>query len=317
MYDCISIGDCVFDVNLFIHEAAVEGGKLCLNNGEKIAVDQIHRGLGGNAANNAVGLKRLGFNVGLFTIYGDDQIGERIGQYLEAEKIDKNLIQIESGTQSRYSTIINFAGERTILEYCVNRKYVLPTDLEETGWIYLSSVGPEYEVFFKEVGDYVAGKSIKMVFNPANAQLEKPYDTYRRVIESTFLLVLNKEEAEKMLGTTADDFKKLLFGLRDLGPKVVAITDGKNGSYAYDGDKYWQIGAFDLPVKQRTGAGDAYAAGFMAALIKKLTVSEAMVWGAIDAAAVVSREGTQTGLLTSAEMQVLLEKDPSFQAKEI
>jgi len=334
-YDCISIGDCVFDVNLFIHDAVVhcrinkEDCELALKYGEKIPVDQIHRSLGGNTANNVVGLTRLGFKTAIYTIFGDDQIGERIGQYLEAEKIDKSLVQIEKGTESRYSTIINFQNERTILAYSVDRKYHLPAgrqglpaNLPETKWIYLSSVGPEYEEFFGEVVALAQSKNIKLAFAPTGAQLSQPRKTYQKVLEAAEIIFMNKEEALKMTNyqtpiTNVELIKKLLFGIRDLGSKIVVITDGVNGSYAYDGSKYYQIGLFDLPVVQRTGAGDAYASGFMAAVMKGLPIIEAMEWGAMNSASVVSKMGTQTGLLTVTEMKTILEKNADFLALEV
>lgn len=315
MYDCISIGDCVFDVNLFISDAGVEGGKLCLKYGEKIPVDKIFRSLGGNAANNVVGLSRLGFKTAIYTIFGDDQIGERIGQYLEAEKIDKSLVRVEPGTESRYSTIINFAGERTILAYSVDRKYQLPSTFPETKWIYLSAVGSAYEEFFSQVVDHVKNKNIKLAFAPVAAQFQKSRETYQNILSASQIIFVNKEEAAKIIN--GEEIKKLLFGIRDLGPKMVVITDGVNGSYVYDGDKYYFIKIFDLPVVQRTGAGDAYASGFMGAMMKGLPIPKAMRWGAINSASVVSKEGTQTGLLTEPEIQTFLEKNPEFQAIEI
>lgn len=317
MYDCIFIGDCVFDVNLFIHEAAVHckldktDCELCLKYGQKIPVDSISRGLGGNAANNVVGLTRLGLTTGFYTIYGDDQIGERIGQYLDVEKIDKSLVKVEPGAESRYSTIVNFSGERTILTYNVDRKYVLPAHLPETKWIYISSVGINYEELFIKLSDFVKSKNIKLAYAPTGNELVKPASTYQGLLAASQIVFLNKEEAVKIVG--AGEIKKLLFGIRDLGAKIVVITDGTNGSFVYDGDKYYQIGIFDLPVAQRTGAGDAYASAFMAAIMKDLPITEAMRWGVINAASVVSKMGTQTGLLMETELAKFLTENPNFQ----
>lgn len=330
MFDCITIGDCTFDVNLFLYEATVEckldreSCKLCLGYGEKIPIDKISRGLGGNAANNAVGLKRLGLKVGFYAIFGDDQIGERIGQFLDVQGVDKTFVRIEKGTESRYSTIINFAGERTILVYSIDRKYQLIDGLEKTAWIYLSGVGPEYEKFFGELANFVAEKGLKLAFAPTVSQFAKDRGTYQSILGVSQVIFLNKEEAMRMtnyelriMNYGQEEIKKLLFAVRDLGPKIVVITDGKNGSYCYDGVKYYFLGILDRPVVQVTGAGDAYASGFLAATMSGLARVEAMRWGTVNAAAVVSTTEGQTGLLTKTEMQTILEENSSLRAKEI
>ncbi len=329
MYDCISIGDCVFDVNLFIHEAVVhskinrEDCELCLKYGEKIPVDSIHRSLGGNAANNVAGLTRLGFETAIFTIHGDDQIGERIDQALAKEDIKRDLVKVVPHGESRYSTILNFQGERTILEYAVDYHYELPPNFPQANWLYVSSVGPHYQKFFGELADLTRTRQVKLIFAPSGVQLRSAIETYSSLLSVSQIVLMNKEEGEKMTQQTLgpenekEKIKKLLFMIRDLGPKVVVITDGKRGSYSYDGDKYYEIGIFELPVVQRTGAGDAYAGGFMAATMKGLPAAEAMKWGAINSASVVSKMGTQTGLLHLVEMEKLLNDNPDFQAKEI
>lgn len=300
-YDVISIGDCTFDVNLTIHDASLscqvnrENCQLCLAYGEKIPVDSVFRSLGGNAANNAVGLKRLGFTGGLYTVIGDDQIGERIGQYLDTEGMDKSLIQIEKGGESRYSTIISFRGEKTILDYVTKRTYPF-FELPKTSWIYLSSVGQEYEDFFRNLAKYVKEKNIKLVFAPTQVQLSRELSTYCEVLAVSKMIFLNKQEAERMVG--GREPKELLKKIADLGPKIVVITDGKDGSYAYDGNKSYQLGILNVPVVQATGAGDAYCGGFMAAIMKGLPVTKAMQWGTINAGSVMGKMGSQAGLLT-------------------
>jgi sugar/nucleoside kinase (ribokinase family) len=97
---------------------------------------------------------------------------------------------------------------------------------------------------------------------------------------------------------------ELLGGLQKLGPKVVIITDGKRGSYALseDGESYWH-GLNEGKVVERTGAGDAYTAGFLAAIFNHLSVPKAMEWGGYNATSVVGQIGAETGLLTKEKME--------------
>lgn len=329
-FEVVSIGDIVYDVYLGLHDAALhcrvnnEDCELCLRYGEKILVDNVNKAVGGNAANNAIGLTKLGFKGGLLTIHGDDSIGKEVTSYLETQGVDRSLVTVAEGTATRYSTIINFSGQRTALEYQVPRDYHLPSGGLETQWLYLSSVGSSYESFFAEVANYLDGNDVKLAFAPGSSQLKNSKDTYQHITALSDLFFLNKEEAMKMLGRSTDQgilavahIKDMLSQIYDLGPKVVALTDGKNGSYVYDGASYYHLPILEVQTVESTGAGDAYATGFMAAQMKGLSVSESMKWGTLNSAAVVQQIGPQAGLLTLEQMKQQVSKHSELEAKLI
>ena len=98
--------------------------------------------------------------------------------------------------------------------------------------------------------------------------------------------------------------KKLLFGLKSLGAKNVIITDSNNGSYLYNEEsKMYHLSIVKVDVVEKTGAGDAYSAGFLSAILNKLNTKEAMIWGAINSASVITKIGAQDGLLTKQEIE--------------
>ncbi len=176
-FECVSIGDAVMDVYLTLHEAEVnckinkEDCVIYFPYGDKIPVDRMDWGLGGNAMNNVVALARLGFKTALFSMHGDDEIGQQFDRALDKEGVDRTLVTSAPQTQSRYSTIINYLGERTILEYWVPHVYMLPTEFPQTKWVYVSSVGESYEDFFHALATLSREKNIKVAFNPNNKQL--------------------------------------------------------------------------------------------------------------------------------------------------
>jgi ribokinase len=61
-------------------------------------------------------------------------------------------------------------------------------------------------------------------------------------------------------------------------------------------------------VVERTGAGDAFAAGFLAAAQRAQGLPDSMLWGSINASSVVSHIGSQAGLLKKDEMEEFLKK---------
>jgi len=136
--DMLTIGDVSYDVFLY----PVESESLCqLNNkeslicfgyGAKIPVSEMQFTIGGNAANNAVGTKRLGVSVGIVITLGADDVGNQILTYLEKEGVDTAFAIPQVSTTSNYSVILSYEGERTIFTYKVPRSYEFPVKLPET-----------------------------------------------------------------------------------------------------------------------------------------------------------------------------------------
>lgn len=306
MRDIIVIGDSTMDVFLEIHEASVHCNLdkskcfLCLNYADKIPVEKITRTFGGNAANFAVGVSRLGIKTAIYTILGQDEAGKNIYDNFKKENVGLDYVEFDKDQQghTNYSTIINFQGERTILVFHEARERDLPS-FKKTEWIYLTSLSSDYEKPHQQVTDYVKNNNVKLVFNPGVNELRGGLDKLKNILAVTNVLILNKEEAYSLLGQ--DDVKNLMKKFTDLGVSTVIITDAENGSFAFDGKSYFEQPVQKVTLVERTGAGDAYAAGLVAALILGKDLKQAMDWGSRDAASVVQHIGAQKGLLYNLE----------------
>jgi sugar/nucleoside kinase (ribokinase family) len=93
------------------------------------------------------------------------------------------------------------------------------------------------------------------------------------------------------------------------------ITDGSKGSYVYDGQKFLSCGIMPIEAYERTGAGDAFGTGFLAAIIKGKSLEEALLWGTANSASVISFVGPQKGLLNEQEMLAWVERAKSSGVK--
>ncbi|MBI4175091.1 hypothetical protein HY523_00565, partial [Candidatus Berkelbacteria bacterium] len=103
-----------------------------------------------------------------------------------------------------------------------------------------------------------------------------------------------------------------------LGPKIAVVTDGTQGSYAAIDGKAWFLGVRpDIPRKESTGAGDAFATGFSVARMLGHEVPEAMRWGTFNAEGVIQYVGPQAGLLTREAMEQVSAKFHKFVAQPI
>ncbi len=321
--DVIAVGDSTQDIFLGMHEAGVQcdldghNCRICFDYAEKIPVDSKTGVPGvGNAANHAVGICRLGLQAALYTIIGNDAQGEEAKKVFEQEKIDTRYVVTDKARGTNLSVIINYRGERTIFVYHEPRPYQLPA-FEPAKWMYLTSVSGEgVEQLHQQVEEYLAANTgMKLAFNPGTYQLRLGKGKLAQLLKRTQLLFLNREESARLLGMPVDDVKTLIAGLHGLGPAWVVLTDGSAGAYASDEKTTWYSTIFAGPVVERTGAGDAFGSGFLAALLSNKPFPEAMAWGNANATSVVRYIGAREGLLTPEKLEALISENKSITAQ--
>jgi sugar/nucleoside kinase (ribokinase family) len=238
---------------------------------------------------------------------------------LREEGVGTKYLQRKPGLGG-YGVVINYQAERTILSY-----YGVPTgeflsedEDVDASWVYLTTGGGSYEEFYRKAVDWTVKKGVKLAFNPGTWQV-KAGDALKYVYEKTDLLFVNKEEATIVLSAQDSGFniKDLLRGLHEWGAKIVVITDGPEGTYCFDGSNYLYMPIVPAPVVERTGAGDAFGAGFMAAILSGKNVEEALKWGTCDSGSVLGFVGPEAGLLTKDQMPQWLEKAESVKVEKI
>ncbi len=285
--------------------------------GDKIAVRGMTFAVGGNTGNIAVGLSRLGLKVAMIGTMGGEWTDRQALEILKSEGVDTQYVKIDSG-KFGFGVVINYQGERTILSYYPPSTNEFPTDANlESDWIYLTTAGANFESFYHQAVDWATVHQAKIAFNPGTRQLKAGKEAMMFALAQTEVLFLNREESAKLLDLPVDDIKKLLNGLRGLGAKIAVITDGPGGTYASDGQKYVYMPIVEAPVVERTGAGDAFGSGFLAAHIQGKTLEECLKWGTVNSAAKLGFIGPQAGLLHPDQMQQWLQKAAAVTVKGI
>ncbi len=320
-FDMIAIGDCTMDAFVIVDEASVhcnihhEDCLLCFSFANKVPYRELQLLSAGNANNVAVGSSRLGFKSAFYGTVGTDQGGTTILQKLKSEKVDTRFMHIQKNKPTNFHFVLSFQGERTILIKHQDFDYKLPAGISDTKWVYLTSVGKKGLTLHKPLAEMLnKNPDIKMSFNPGTFQLRMGLKKLLPLFKRTEILFVNKEEAELLVGK-ATDMKALLERLQKTGPKNVVITDGLKGSYVLDAGVMYNIGVFPHHPIEATGAGDAYATAFTAAIMYNLPPSEALRWGARNGASVATKVGPQAGLVTKKEMLSSLAKHKKFQPK--
>lgn len=322
--DLLSVGD----ANLDAFITPTESESLCDINtkecliafsyADKIPVKNLEFSVGGNAANNAVGTKRLGVNVGSVLTLGDDGIGSQIIEKLKLENIDLTYVISQPATLSNFNVAVTYTGERTIFTYHAPRSYEFPVNLPKVPWMYLTSMGESFKPFYNHITEWlVKNPETKLAFNPGTWQLRGGIEAIGNVFKLSTAVFVNKQEAEKLTGYEAkgEVTKELLMALSGLGPKIAVITDGGNGSYVLDGNKFLHCGILPVDAYERTGAGDAFGSGFLSAVIEGKPTEEALVWGTVNSASVIGYTGSQKGLLTKDDMATWVDRANSSGVK--
>jgi ribokinase len=322
--DLLTIGDVSMDVFLNPSETELlcdvnnKNCMICFSYGDKIPVRNLEFSVGGNASNNVVGTKRLGINSALVATLGGDSAGNQIVEYFNKERIDLNFTIQQPMAGSNYSTIVTYGGERTIFTYHAPRSYEFPVRLPKVPWVYLTSMGETFLPFYNHFLEWLkVNPDIKLAYNPGSIQLRTDPKILQSILSHTHVVYVNRKEAEGIctFGDSSGKEKELLQKLSEFGPKISIITDGNNGSFIYDGTRFVKCGVLPVDAYERTGAGDSFGAGCIAALIKGKSLEEALLWGTVNSASVIGYIGSQKGLLHDSEIAVWLDRARSSGVK--
>jgi sugar/nucleoside kinase (ribokinase family) len=316
-YDVISIGDPVIDSFLFVDDIEVKkigtDLKAIINWGDKLPVQKFFKSVAGNASNNAIGSSRLGLKTAYFCIVGDDVGGREIKHRMTKEGVSTEYIHFDKTHGTNYHTVLSHEGERTIFVYHEHRKYHVPK-FAPSKWVYLTSMPQGFQEIYPGLAKYLDSNKVKLAFNPGTYQLKAGIKVNKPMLERTDVLSVNVEEAQRWVGDCNRDPEELCIRLRKLGPKAVALTDGRKGAYSHSDEGFFYIPEFPGKRVEATGAGDSFTTAYVAALIYGKSHAEALQWGPVNAGSVVLFVGPLQGLLSRHQIVERLSKMPRFKA---
>ena len=127
------------------------------------------------------------------------------------------------------------------------------------------------------------------------------------LLAQTSVLLAGSDELEWLSGRT-DAADGTAWAL-DQGVALVVVKDGRRGARAADGTRTWSVPARAVVVADPVGAGDAFAAGLLSALLRGAGVEQALTEGAAVASLVVATPGDAEGLPDRALLDRVLASD--------
>ena len=304
MAKIITVGAAIQDVFLSQSDALTpvcESPEHCfarLDLGSKADVNQIHFSTGGGATNAAVTFSRQGHYASFMGAIGHDPAGQAVIADLDKENIDTHLVRYSPKYSTGYSVLLLASnGERTILTYRGASTHYHEADFdlseEDADWIYVSTLAGNMPMLHK-LFQQAKRRDIKICFNPGKKELAQK-DKLLGLLPDVDVLTLNKEEMQQLV--SGEDLEALVRrGLR-LVP-VVLVTDGVNGSIASDGKTIVRALMYDdRPSIDRTGAGDAFASGFLSEWARSGNLKNSVIMGSANASSVVMKIGAKAGIL--------------------
>lgn len=283
--------------------------------GAKLDLSDVEFTTGGNATNVAVTFARQGIDTAYLWGLGTDVASETSLMELDVNGVDTHFVVQDADYRAGYSAILLAPnGERTILNY--KGSLPAPDDprlklelIADYDWVYPTSLGV-YDMLPKIV-DVAEKNNVKIMLNPAGPELSQP-EKLRELLPSIDVLCLNKEEIQTLVeGETLEELVR--HGLNYC--KVVIVSDGPRGVCASDGKTMITAGMYeDVSVVDRTGAGDAFASGFLSQWAQGKNLKESIIFASANSTSVVSYVGAKKGILgLDAELHDMPIEEKPFQ----
>lgn len=308
-YDIITVGSAVVDA--FVKTAPSDSEILhihhhvdmCYPLGSKILVDNLEFFTGGGGTNSAVAFSRMGLRTAFLGMIGNDNNSKMILDELHRENID---FIGKRGETSGFSVILDaIAKDRTVFAYkgCnddlsgINKKNNEKN--LKTKWFYFSSMLGKSFKTQEFLANYGKKNGIKIAFNPSLYIAKKGAKYLKNIISNTEILILNKEEIQALLNIRSNNVFQLLYEASMIGPKIICVTDGDKGVHCYDSynKEFYSVDAKKIHVVEATGAGDAFASGFVAGRIKNYSISNCLKIGMLNSESVIKYRGAKNILL--------------------
>jgi len=286
-----------------------------LEDGETVVMEATSSP-GGSAANTIYGLARLGIRTGFTGMVGDDAEGKILVQDFHKAGVDTSQIRLKHGAQTgSVLCLSDRLGKRSLYVIPGANNLLAVDDLDldyinQAKMLHVSSFvdDRQFKVLL-EVMDKL-DSSIKVSFAPGALYTAKGLKGLTPILTRTHVLFINQSEIEQLSG---GDFAAGAESCLKQGCHIVAVTLGKGATwknvvatsyirdieneYIVEPGKQNMISAIDT-----TGAGDAFATGFIYGLLNGKGLEVCGRLGDIVAQFSLSKMGAREGLSTFNEL---------------
>lgn len=347
MYDFITIGSATQDVFIqsdvasivTVSQTSKKSEFMSFPYGAKTEIADFSKNLGGGAVNTATNLANLGFKTSTIIKLGNDELNSIIKLKLAKSGIDiMNIIDSQKYLTGFSIILVSFQGDRTVLAHRganahVHEKEVNFDAIKNSRWVYVSPLSGDSNKILDKISKFCEENKINLAINAGTTALKKGAKYFSKILKTAQIVVMNKEEASLVTKIQVrPDSKEEKFSLCEVHPDivsmlkqlrmgtdaVVAITDGKNGVYCFDGKTIYICPQFPAIVTSTLGAGDAFSSTFCASVDKfNWDIEKALKYATVNSASVCEHFGAQEGFLKFDEIEEKINTNKNFKVKKI
>lgn len=347
MYDVITIGSATMDVFVECEDANIvsvfskskKSEFMSYPYGAKVEISDFASNVGGGGVNTAVNFANLGLNTSAIFKIGDDIYSAGVLESFEGKNVDlSNKIQDKSESTGFSIILVSFQGDRTVLAHRGANAHIKKSDInfkaiKQSKLLYIAPLNGDSNKVLDDIVKFAHDNNVSVCFNAGTTSIKRGFNYLKTILATAQIVVMNKEEASmatqiQVRPDTREvkyseelihpDIKEMFQKLKVNDYQIIVITDGGNGAYAYNGEKYYYCPVFDGPVVSTLGAGDAFASTFCAALGRtQIDIGKSLMMASVNSAGVVSEFGAAKGLLTFDEIEKKLANRPEYTFKTI
>jgi len=277
-------------------------------------VDSIEQNLGGNGANTSYVLGMLGVPVRLLGMVGPDPFGDHALSILKSAGVDLTFVSRSQAPTSSSICLINAEGNRLFLHRVGSSAEVFPEPIDFTAPI-LAGMSHFHlaNVFALPEMRRRAPESVRRARDAGlTTSLDTGWDARGRWLEDIAgclpfidLLFMNQDEARMLSGT--EDLEQAACRMQAMGARDVVIKLGREGCAVFTPEAAARRPSFEVDVVDTTGAGDCFVGGFLAALSRRASYSEAARFANAVGALSVQCLGSVNGIRSFAETEAWLQ----------
>jgi len=290
--------------------------------GELVLADQLVLTIGGCAANVAVDLVKLGVPACVVGCVGDDVFGRVVAEMLRERNADVSGLRIKPGLDTSQTHIVNVKGQdrRFIHTFGANAAFEaadIPLDRPNDRVLYLGGyllMGKVDPAGLAKVFRQARQKGMKTVLDVVTPGPADYLPRLEPVLPEVDVFLPNDHEGKLITGLDDPLAQAELF--HRLGAKTAIITQGERGSVLVGEGLRLRAGAFTMPFVDGTGGGDAFAAGYVAGMLRGWGPEECLRIASAVGASCVRGIGTTAGVFTREECEAFL-RDNSLKVERI
>jgi sugar/nucleoside kinase (ribokinase family) len=283
--------------------------------GELVLADQLILTIGGCAANVAVDLVKLGVSAGVVGCVGDDVFGRVVAEMLRDCRVDVAGLVSRPAMTTSQTLIVNVQGQdrRFIHTFGANAAFSasdIPQDVPNCKVLYLGGyflmdrVGPKE---LAGVFSHARSRGIRTVLDVVTPGPADYLPRLKEVLPEVDVFLPNDHEGHLITGSQDPLVQAETF--HRMGAKTAIVTMGDRGAIAVTEGLRLRADTYRMPFVDGTGGGDAFAAGYIAAMLKGLGPEESLRMASAVGASCVRAIGTTSGVFTGDECAAFLREN--------